>query len=417
MIVKKLFFKHLFFVLSLVLISGILLGLTVEIGTETVIKQTSSEYIVKQLMAIERDRVISRADKFLSEKPRTVTASSSPRSAGGKHDFYSEGPYWWPDPANPDGPFIRHDGLRFPGRFKEHDDDLRYFSWIVGTHTSAWILTGKEKYVRAAMEHLRAWFVDTATLMNPNMLYAQAIRGINTGRGTGIIDAGQLMDVAQSVVLLEKSPYVSANDIGQIKAWFTRFLAWLTTHPYGIYEMNAKNNHGSWWHAQVASYARLVGDNKVLQLCRDRYKEILLPNQMASNGSFPEELARTKPYSYSLFNLDATASLLWIISDKSFDGWNYSLPDGRGLWKGLDYMLPFLRDKTRWTGGKDVDHWDGQPDARQFMLFASIAGNNPAWFDLWKSLDEKKYTDETRLAIMLKNPLLWINLNDKDANR
>jgi hypothetical protein len=128
-------------------------------------------------------------------------------------------------------------------------------------------------------------------------------------------------------------------------------------------------------------------------------------------------LARTKPYSYSLFNLDATASLLWSLSDKSFDDWNYTLPDGRGFRKGLHYMLPYLIDKTKWTGGKDVDHWDGQPDARQFMLFAAIAGNDPSWFDLWKSLDETKYTDESRMSMMLKNPLLWINADNMNVNR
>jgi hypothetical protein len=371
-------------------------------------KESSSTFL-QQVKEVEKDRTIQRADKLLAEKPRTVTASSSPRTAGGKHDFYSEGPYWWPDPANPDGPFIRHDGLRFPGRFVTHDDDLRNVSWIVGTHTSAWLLTGKEKYAKAAMEHLRAWFIDTTTLMNPNMLYAQAIRGINTGRGVGIIDAGQLMDIAQSVLILGKSPDVSAGEIAQIKEWFRQFIGWLTTHPYGIDEMNAKNNHGSWWYAQVASYARLVGDEKVLQLCRDRYKNTLLPNQMAVNGSYPEELARTKPYSYSLFNLDATASLLWIVSDKNFDGWNFTLPDGRGIWKGLDYMLPYLKDKTKWTGGKDVDHWVEQPESRQFMLFAAMKSNNKSWFDLWKSLVEKNSSDASRRSMMLKNPLIWIN--------
>jgi hypothetical protein len=359
---------------------------------------------------IEMETVIKRADKFLSEKPRTVTASTSPRSMGGKHDFYSEGPYWWPDPANLNGPFIRHDGLRFPGRFQDHDEDLRNFSWIVGTLTSAWIITGKEKYAKAAMVHLRAWFVDTTTMMNPNMLYAQAIQGVCTGRGVGIIDAGQLMDVAQSVLVLEKTPYTAAKDIAKIKEWFTKFIAWLTTHPYGIDEMNAKNNHGTWWHAQIASYARLVNDQKVLQLCQDHYKKIILPGQMAPNGSFPEELARTKPYSYSLFNLDAAASLLWIVSENTCDIWNYTLPDGRGIWKGLDYMLPFLKDKTKWTGGKDVDHWTEQPESRQFMLFAALVGNDPKWFDLWKSLAEKVGSAESRRSMMLKNPLIWIDL-------
>jgi hypothetical protein len=264
------------------------------------------------------------------------------------------------------------------------------------------------------MLHLNAWFVDTLTRMNPNMLYAQAIRGICTGRGVGIIDAGQLMDVAQSVLLLEKSPSVSGRDIAQMKEWFSKFIAWMTTHPYGIDEMNAKNNHGTWWHAQMASYARLAGDQKTLQLCRDHYQNMILPNQMASNGGFPEELSRTKPYSYSLFNLDAMASMLWILSEKSVDDWNYTLPDGRGLRKGLDYMLPFLKDKTKWTGGKDVDHWEVQPEARQFMLFAALAGNDHAWFDLWKSLAVKNDSDESRRSMMLKNPLIWIQMNNNN---
>ena len=369
-----------------------------------------SKSIIQQVMEIEKETVIKRADKFLDTKPRTVTASSCPRSEGGKHDFYSEGPYWWPDPKNPNGPFIRKDGLRFPGRFQNHDEDLRNFSWIVGTHTSAWILTGKEIYVKAAMDHLKAWFIDSTTMMNPNMLYAQAIRGVNTGRGVGIIDAGQLMDVAQSVLILEKSPNVAAKDIEQIKDWFKQFIAWLTTHPYGIDEMNAKNNHGSWWHAQVASYARLVKNDKVLQMGLNHYKEILLPNQMASDGSYPEELARTKPYSYSLFNLDATASLLWILTDNSKDIWNYNLSDGRGISRGLDYMLPYLRDKSKWNGSKDVDHWDQQPEARQFMLFAALAGNKVEWFELWKSLRKKNSSDDSRRSMMIKNPLIWLNI-------
>lgn len=405
----KAFSKNLIPFLVLVLLPGIIHAKKENFSIDNG-KKNFEDSVVQQVISIEKERVIKKADKLLNEKPRTVTASSCPRSMGGKHDFYSEGPYWWPDPANPNGPFIRHDGLRFPGLFNDHDRDLRNFSWIVGTHTSAWLVTGKEKYVRAAMEHLKAWFIDTTTLMNPNMLYAQAIRGVNSGRGTGIIDAGQLMDVAQSVLILEKSPFVSSEDITKIKAWFKAFISWLTTHQYGIDEMNAKNNHGSWWHAQIASYARLVGDERVLQLCKERYLKILLPNQMASDGSYPEELARTKPYSYSLFNLDATAALLWILDDKKIELWNYKLPDGRGLWKGLEFMKPFLVDKSKWPGKIDVDHWSEQPEARQFMLFAALAGNNAGWFDLWKSLSAQKTSDASRISMMLKNPLIWLNI-------
>src|SRR2546427_13019892 len=61
--------------------------------------------------AIERGRVLSAADRYLKESPITITSYTSPRSAGGKHDYFSEGDYWWPDPKNPDGPYIQRDGM------------------------------------------------------------------------------------------------------------------------------------------------------------------------------------------------------------------------------------------------------------------------------------------------------------------
>jgi hypothetical protein len=369
-----------------------------------------------QVIETEENRIINRANGLLNEKPRTVTATSSPRSAGGKHDFFSEGPYWWPDPANPNGPYLQHDGLRNPDRFVAHDDDLRFFSWIVGTHTSAYLLTGEEKYAKAAMQHMNAWFVDTTTRMNPNMLYAQAIHGICTGRGIGIIDAVQLMDVARSVQILEKSPAVSKKEIALIKKWFEQFIIWLTTHPYGIDEMNAKNNHGTWWHAQIAAYASLTGNEKILQQCKKWYSDVLLTDQMAADGGFPQELKRTKPYSYSLFNLDASASLAWILSNKNRDLWNHSLPDGRGMKRGLEFISPFLRDKSKWPYQKDVSHWDEQPDARQFMLFAALAGSGDEWLSLWKSLSKKNNDEESRLSMALKNPLIWIGLEVKQPH-
>src|ERR1035438_8831960 len=72
------------------------------------------------LAAIERTRVLRAANKYLGEAPVTVTAAGSPRSAGGKHDFFSEGDYWWPDPANPTGPYRQRDGMTNPDNFVEH---------------------------------------------------------------------------------------------------------------------------------------------------------------------------------------------------------------------------------------------------------------------------------------------------------
>src|SRR6516165_4528643 len=93
------------------------------------------------LIAMERGRVLKAADRYLNEKPVTVTAASSPRSAGGKHDFFSEGDYWWPDPQNPAGPYIQRDGMSNPDNFVEHRRALIRFSLIVPALAAAYQLT------------------------------------------------------------------------------------------------------------------------------------------------------------------------------------------------------------------------------------------------------------------------------------
>ena len=281
---------------------------------------SGSEISVKrQVIRLLRTEIIARADKVLYEKPVTITSFYCDRSAGGIHDFYSEGDYWWPDPENPEGPYIQMDGMSNPGNFTEHRKAMIRLSQITGLLASAYKITGDEKYVRQASLHLAAWFADTATRMNPSLLYAQAIKGRFTGRGTGIIDTIHLMEVAQAIIAMEKAKCVDRRLLEAVRSWFSEYIEWLMTHEYSIDEMNTRNNHATCWVMQVASFARLTGNERVLDFCRQRYMDILLPGQMADNGSFPQELRRTKPYGYSLFNLDAMTMVCLILSDKDND--------------------------------------------------------------------------------------------------
>jgi hypothetical protein len=369
-------------------------------------KMKINEDVKTSIIRIEKERVIQLADSFFVFKPETVTKWQSPRSAGGKNDYYSEGTYWWPNPINPDGPYIRKDGVNNPDNFDYHLKAIGNFSWIVGTQTSAYLLTGEKKYAQKAVEHLRAWFLNPDTKMNPHLLYAQAIKGVNTGRGIGIIDAISLIEVSKSVEILEQSPYLSKSETEGIKDWFRSFISWLNTHKYGVDEMNAKNNHGTWWHAQVAAYAKLVDDVDMLEKCTYRYKQIILPNQMATNGSFPLEIERTKPFAYSLFNLDGMATLTWLI-----DCWDFKLEDGRGMEKGVGFLKPFLLDINSWTYPKDVSYWDEQPGRRPFMFFAALINEDSNWIEIWKNADSDFPSEESKRNIPLKNPVLWIGLN------
>src|SRR5579863_1721862 len=125
--------------------------------------------------AFDRARVLRNAAKYLSDKPVTVTAAQSKRSAGGPHDFFSEGDYWWPDPKNPDGPYLQRDGMTNPDNFVEHRKFLMKLSVQAPALTAAWKLSKERRYADHAAAYLRAWFVDEATRMNPNLQYSQAI--------------------------------------------------------------------------------------------------------------------------------------------------------------------------------------------------------------------------------------------------
>jgi hypothetical protein len=162
---------------------------------------------VKQL---DRDRVLKAADQYLTEQPETITAHKNPRSAGGVHDFSSEGDYWWPDPANPDGPYIQKDGQTNPDNFVAHRHAMVRMSRQVAAFTAAWRITGDAKYANHAIDHLRAWFVDEPTRMNPNLQYAQAIKGVSTGRGIGVIDTLHLIEPARASQLLRKRVFSKA---------------------------------------------------------------------------------------------------------------------------------------------------------------------------------------------------------------
>jgi hypothetical protein len=363
----------------------------------------------QQVTATLKKQILKDAEWAMHQKPETVTADFCPRSAGGKHDFYSEGDYWWPNPVSADSPYIQRDGMTNPENFLAHRQAMIRLSRLVGALASAWKITGQPQYVKQASMHCKAWFTDTATLMNPHLLYAQAIKGRATGRGIGIIDAIQLMEVVQGLQIMEKSPAMDMQVLQETKSWFAKFTQWLTTHRYGIDEMNAANNHGTCWVMQVAVFAKFTGNDTLLQFCRDRYKKVLLPDQMATDGSFPLELRRTKPYGYSIFNLDAMATICQVLSSEKDDLWTFQLPDGRGIRMAITHLYPYIADKSKWPKQQDVMYWNNWPVAQPFLVFGAAAFNNKQWLGTWKKLDHAPVTDEVIRNLPVRNALIWLN--------
>ena len=353
-------------------------------------------------------QIMVEASWALTQEPITVTAQTSLRSAGSAHDFYSEGDYWWPNPVSVDSPYIQRDGMTNPENFVAHRHAMIRLSRIIGALASAYKLTKDEKYVQHAMKHILAWFVNPETLMNPNLQFAQAIKGRVTGRGVGIIDTIHFIEVVQGLLAMKEAKSIDSNAMNKVRNWFEQYLQWLTTHPYGKDEMNAQNNHGTCWVMQVAAFAKFTDDKKILDFCRERYKSILLPDQMAADGSFPRELRRTKPYGYSIFNLDAMATICQILSDKENDLWQFQTADGKSIKKGIEFLYPSIADKSKWSFQKDVMYWDNWPVAQPFLVFGSNIFNNRTWFKTWKELDHNPKEDEVIRNLPVRNPIIWM---------
>lgn len=361
------------------------------------------------LTKIEKNRVVKAADEYVNSEVRTVTDTSSSRSAGGRHDYYSEGDYWWPDPGDPDGPYIRKDGQSNPDNFLAHRKAMRRLSKMVPALVAAYKITEKTEYADKAIKHLKAWFMNPDTKMNPNLRYSQAIKGRNEGRSIGIIDTIHLVEVAQAIKVLDDMEVLSKEEAAGLRRWFSSYLDWLTTSEFGKEEKMHGNNHSTAWALQASAFARLVENEEVIKECRSLYKNNLLPNQMAQDGSFPDELDRTKPYGYSLFNLDVMTSLVHIISDAQHNLWKYETSGEKSIGEGLEFMYPYIKDKSSWPYKEDVMYFDQWPVRHPALLFGGLALDKTKFINLWKTLNPDPEAPEIIRNFPIRQPLLWVN--------
>ena len=358
---------------------------------------------------VDRTRILSAAQRYLAEQPVTVTAAHSDRTQGGPHDYFSEGDYWWPDPKNPGGPYIRRDGFSNPANFNDNREALIRLSVMAPALAAAWRLTWDKRYSTHFMKHLRAWFVDPATKMNPNLEYAQAIFGVSKGRGTGIIDTLHLVEVVRALRVLEAAGGVDAADVLPIRAWFAAYVDWMATSQNGKDEEMATNNHGTCWVLQAAEFAQFAHRNDLTALCRDRFKSAIVPDQIAKDGSLPLELARTKPYSYSLFDTDVLSGICVSLSTGADDLWQFKGPNGKGVADAVAFVFPYIADKSKWPFAKDVEYFDDLPARRPSLLFAGQALHRPEYITVWQRLDPDPKVPEVIRNMPIRQPLLWVD--------
>jgi hypothetical protein len=359
----------------------------------------------------DRKRILHAAARYIDLPPQTITSFPAKRSPGNAHDYYSQADYWWPNPADPNGPYIDRDGQSNPGNFSDHRKAMIALSIHMPALSAAWLLTRDRRFGQHAVDHLRAWFITPATKMNPNLEYSQGVIGVSTGRSYGIIDTLHLVEVARAASIVAPK-FLSTSEQAALHAWFGDYLKWMKTSQKGIAESNAHNNHAVCWALQAAEFARLVGDNSTRSEVAAQFTGKFLPEQMATNGSFPQELARTKPYSYSIFNFDAMAMICQSLLDSGQNLFAFALPDGRGICKAADFLYPYLADRSAWPYKKDVEHFEALPVRSPGLLFTGLECHSHEHLQLWARLNPDPTDPEIIRNYPVRQPLLWFPQQD-----
>jgi hypothetical protein len=326
------------------------------------------------------DRLVRSADHWLGLGPWSVVDKTRVPGSGDKHDYMSLATYWWPDPTTKGGvPYVRKDGQVNPERNTDAFDFVRLdnMSEAVNALGLAYYLTGRAPYSDHAAAALRAWFIDAATRMNPNLEFAQGIPGVTPGRAEGVIDTMRIARLLDAVELLRGAPAWTTADETALEAWCTRFMDWLRTSKIGKAEENAANNHGTWYDVQVSRYALFVGRPEIVRAVAEAARQRRIAAQIEPDGRQPKELARTNTLDYSLFNLRGFFNLATLATAAGVDLFGFRTGDGRSIRKAVDYMVPYADPARPWPGQQIAP--PKRDDFMELLRRAGVVYGDPAY--------------------------------------
>ncbi len=355
----------------------------------------------------DRERILSSATEALTQRPQTVTSYPAPVNDIDSHQYYSEDTEWWPKEGEPAAPYEHRPGTICPRAFTAHRDAIVRLNGIVGACAAAWRLTGERRYADHAMLHLRAWFLNADTKMEPKLDHAGCVPKQTTGTPRGVEDTVALAEVVRSASFLCAYNGVATEaEAAGLRAWFGAFATWLNESKNGFVAREMKDRLAICWTLQAAECARFAR-NEALQLeCSHRFRDKLL-RQMNFDGQFPLELHRPDAYAASIFTLDCLSATCEVLSTPMDRLWDYTLPDGRGMRSAVAFLYPVLENRGAWKLPSDAQHFSDWPVRQPSLLFAGRAYSRPEYLALWKRLPAEPKSAELLRYFPLRQPALW----------
>lgn len=330
-------------------------------------------------------RLRAEAEKRMKEGPWSVTTDRPKGVDLDPHEYYSEAPYYWPNPDSPTGPYVRKDGQPNPNRMVADLASLNAMSDGVFALGVASFLLDNPAYAKRAALLIHTWFLNPKTRMNPDLDYAQSVPGVNNGRGSGVLDGRFFVRAIQGMEFLEQTGNWDPKDQAGVHKWFEDYLHWLLTSPNATDERRSGNTHAAWWAAEVAAVGSYVGNANAQQTAFTFYKDHLLPREILPNGSAPSDEARARSLRLSSLNLEAFSTICRIAQVRSWgDLWTIRARSGASMSAALDYLSPFLVDPKKWTKEQAADI---PYDELDFLAFAGMGLDKPEYIADYRKLE------------------------------
>lgn len=341
----------------------------------------------------------------LTAGPWSVLDKPKPAPSGDPHDFLGYGPYWWPNPATPDGlPYVSRDGEINP-EFRNYDGFRlrRLHATVTTLAEAAWFLGDEAAGARARLL-VRTWFLEPATRMNPHLRYGCHIPGVWDGSGWGIIDTHGLVGLLRALALLAAAGHWSAADAGAMDAWLNAYLDWLLTSEEGRFEGDRMNNHATAYDELCCTLALHLDRPETARRILAAVPYERIGKQLEHNGRQPWENARTESWGYSTLNLGLLMNLADLARPLGIDLWHYATGDGRSIRRTFDYMLPHALGQAKWPW-ETLSGWKGAGEGWIAILRQAAHGwNEPVWAEKVSQLDGLTPADLAQSRVNLRHP-------------
>lgn len=326
----------------------------------------TSDRLIKLKKHIKNNEINLLVEKlsYLKHKPYFTVVDKDIKDCYGvnRHNYISLATYYWPNPETTSGlPYIQKDGYANPEGDKYDKDRLRETSFISYYELLLYYLTENREYYYDVKRRLTMFFLKKDTKMFPNMNHAQMIRGINSGRGIGIIDFSANMTYT---LILLKSLYelnlIEKDFYADILGWLRNFLDWLRYSDIALQERDTSNNHGTMYDFLLLVLYDIFKNNKEIKSLVYFFINERLIKQIALDGSLPKELARTKSKSYSLMGIKGMYDIAAIVKSYGYDLYNldwYYKEVKVNIKDGIKYIVDNLIVKDNWQG-EQVTYFD-----------------------------------------------------------